>query len=303
MTKITLNRHVINIQNEDKIFFPEGKITKGELVEYYKKNSANILRHCSDRALVMNRYPNGIYGEGFFQKNVSEYFPPWIERIKVKSRTVGGSNDFLVCNNAASLVYTANQACITFHMWLSKIDKMDYPDVIVFDLDTHSEDISQFRLICDVAIFLKEILEKHGLSSWVMTTGSKGLHVRVPIIRKYTFSKVREFAKKIAEMAVAIDPKQITLESRKEKRKGKILIDVVRNSFGATAVIPYSLRPKPYAPVATPIDWKELKDKKLTSQKYNIKNIFSYLSKKGDVWSKMKRSSRSLDKALKLLGK
>lgn len=301
MPKIILNRHAIEIGNLDKIFFPKSKITKGDLIEYYKKNASIILHHCKNRPLVMLRFPNGITSEPFYQKNAGEYFPSWIKTINIKSRSIEGSKNFVVCNNAATLVYIANQACITPHLWLSRIDKLDYPDLLIFDLDPYSGKPSEFKLVCKVALLLKQVLEDCGLICFVMTTGSHGLHVRVPIKRDSDFAFVREFAKSVTEKIIEKYPEEVTLQSRKERRKNKVLVDIMRNSYGATAVAPYAIRAHEKAPVATPLEWDEIRSKTLTSQKYNIQNIFARLSKKGDIWSKMQQSAKSLKKAQKHL--
>lgn len=299
MPKIVLNKRTFNIENLDKIFFPKTKITKGNLIEYYEKNSKIIIPHCKDRALVMHRFPSGIEGNSFYQKNASDYFPSWIKTIEIENRTIEGENRFVICNDTATLVYIANQGCITPHMWLSKIDKLEYPDTLIFDLDPSSDDPKEFKMICEVALLLKEILSDFELNSFVMTTGSHGLHVRVPLKQEVTFEESRNFARAIGEIAIKQVPTKITLESRKEKRKNKILIDIMRNSFGATAVMPYAVRAKEGAPIATPIEWKEVKSKTLRAQKYNIKNIFRRLNEKGDIWKNMKKSQGSIKKALK----
>jgi bifunctional non-homologous end joining protein LigD len=200
-------------------------------------------------------------------------------------------------------VYIANQGCITPHMWLSKIDKLDYPDVLIFDLDPAGEKVNNFKIIADTAIALKNILENCGLSTYVMTTGSRGLHVRVPLKPDHTFDEVRAFAKSVAEIIIAQDPEHITLESHKEKRVNKLLIDIMRNSFGATAVVPYAARAHEHAPVATPLEWKELEDSKLRSDTYTIKTIFKRLEDKGDVWKNMQKHAHSLKSAIAQLKK
>jgi bifunctional non-homologous end joining protein LigD len=177
---IRLNGHPITAEHLDKIYFPADKITKGELLEYYKKIAPRLIPYTKNRPLTMDRYPEGIAGESFYQKNASSYFPAWIKLKKIAKKE-GGFNNYVVCQNAATLVYIANQGCITPHMWLSKITKLNYPDVLVFDLDPYGEKVTNFKPIRDAALMLKEILEKCGLTVFVMTTGSRGLHVRVPL--------------------------------------------------------------------------------------------------------------------------
>lgn len=298
MNVIKLNNHKITLGNENKIFFPKNKITKGDLIKYYQKIAPNILPYLKDRAISMQRFPNGIKGKSFYEKNAPDYFPKWIKTVNVKRKT-GGSYNCVVCQNAATIVYIANQGCITPHVWLSKIKKLNYPDKIIFDLDPAKNSHTDFKLTCKTAKALKKIIESIGLTAWVMTTGSKGLHIYIPIKIEQTFDKVREFAKQIAKKVVAKNPDKLTLEARKEKRKNKLLIDIMRNGFGATVVTPYAIRPIKGAPVATPLEWKELDKKNLSSQSYNIKNIFNRLKKKGDAWKLMQKNKKSLKSSLK----
>ncbi|MFH1643734.1 MAG: non-homologous end-joining DNA ligase [bacterium] len=298
MSVIKLNNHKIELRNEEKIFFPKNKITKGDLIKYYKEISPVMLPYLKDRAISMQRFPSGIKGISFYEKDAPGYFPKWIKTVNVKRKT-NGSYNCVVCQNAATLVYIANQGCITPHIWLSTIKKLNYPDKIIFDLDLEKATPTNFKLACQTAKALKEIIESIGLSAYVMTTGSKGLHVCIPIKIEYTFDKIRAFAKQIALKAIEKNPDKLTLESRKEKRKNKLLIDIMRNGFGATSVTPYAIRPIEGAPVATPLEWKELDKKNLSSQTYTIKNIFNRLSKTGDAWKLLPKNRKSLNLALK----
>lgn len=299
MTIKVVQHHRIEITHPDKILFPRDHITKEQLITYYENIAPLLLPYCHDRAMTMLRYPNGIAGKSFYQKNVSEYFPSWIKTKTINNRHEKGSNTYVVCQNAATLVYLANQACITPHMWLSKIDRLDYPDQIIFDLDPASTSAKSFRTTCEAALIIKKLLEQQGLTCFVMTTGSHGLHVRVPLKREYTFAVVRAFAQAIADAAIDYAPKKFTREMRKDQRKGRLFIDTMRNGFGATAVIPYAVRAHPHAPVATPLMWEELQNPKLTSQTYTIDTIFTRLEKQGNVWSDMHRHAGSLKKVLK----
>jgi len=294
-----LNGYTITIEREDKYYFPKDKITKGDLIDYYEQVAPHLLPHVKDRLLTMQRFPGGITGEPFYQKDTPDYFPSWIPRVKVKKKTEG-SVSYLVCQNAATLVYLANQGCITPHRWLSTTKHLNYPDRLIFDLDPAGKKVN-FVLIRDTAFALKEILEECGLVPFVMTTGSRGLHVCVPLKPDYTFDKVRAFAKAVGTKVVERNPKKITLESRKEKRVGKLLIDIMRNGFGATAVVPYAVRALPKAPVATPIEWDELSERGMSSQRYTIKTVFTRLERHGDAWKKIGKSARSLKKGFAVI--
>ncbi len=296
-----LNGHDIQLSHEDKFYFPKSKITKGEMLDYYESVAPYLLPYVHDRAITMDRFPGGITGESFYQKNAGDYFPDWIETKKIMNRSAESKRDttnYVVCQNAATLVYIANQGCITPHMWLSKIDKLDYPDVLIFDLDPAGEKIKNFKLISDTALALKKVLESYSLTPYVMTTGSRGLHVRVPIKPEHTFDEVRDFAKAAAQKVIDQYPEHLTLNAHKEQRVNKLLIDIMRNSFGATAVVPYAVRAREHAPVATPLEWHELADSTLRSDTYTIKTIFKRLDKIGDVWKTMHTKKESLKKAL-----
>lgn len=298
MTKLKLGKYTVNITSEDKIFFPPD-ITKLDLVEYYKNIAPDMLPYLKNRPLMLARYPNGITGESFYQKNASEYFPEYIEHVKVplKEKKFG---DQVVCNNQASLVYLANQATITFHGWLAKKDKLDYPDKMIFDLDPEDTD---FKHVCKAALLIKDILEDHGLKPFVMTTGSKGIHVVVPLVRSVKFDESKKCARYFANLAIKEDPKMLTLDISKSLRVNKIFIDILRNEYGSTAVIPYSVRAKSGAPVATPLYWHELeKHKKLSSQTYNIFNIFKKIKDDGNPWQDYSKSAKSIKSILKKIG-
>ncbi len=274
----------------DKILFPKSKITKKDLFLYYQKIAPAMIPKMKDRPVSMLRYPNGIKGEGFYQKNISDYFPKWIKSASI-GRKEKKAIRMLLCNDAETLLYLANQACITPHIWLSRYDKLKLPDRMIFDLDPPSE--KAFPLVMQAAKDLREILEKKWkLKTFVMTTGSKGLHVVVPIQRDTPFAAVRALAKKIAAALATQNPKEYTIESRIKERKGRIFIDYLRNAYAQTAVAPYAVRAIEGAPVATPIDWKEVK-KGLHSQKFTIKNVVKRALGK-DPWEGMERAARSV---------
>jgi bifunctional non-homologous end joining protein LigD len=281
MRTIKLNGHMIELTHKDKIYFPPA-ITKGMLLEYYARIAPILIPHIHDRPLTLQRFPEGITGTWFYQKDAPEYFPDWIETRMIRSKD-GKSVSYVVCQDVATLVYIANQSCITPHRWLSTISKLNYPDLLIFDLDPAHEKKFDFNRIKQTALLLKQVLEVCGLDSWLMTTGSRGLHVCCPINPIQTFDTIRAFARDIATYVVTRDPDHLTLESHTEKRGGKILIDVMRNSFGATAVAPYAVRALPGAPIATPLKWSEL-SRLTSSQAYTIKTIFQRLARRTDPW-------------------
>lgn len=289
MSTIQFGRYSVELSNTDKVFFPDEGITKGDVIDYYKQVSKTMVQYMRDRPLTMHRFPDGLNGEGFYQKEVPEYFPDWIERVRVKKE--GGEVTHALCQNAATLVYIANQACITPHVWLSRIDKQGNPDRLIFDLDPADDNFESVR---HAAKALRVILEEVDLVPFLMTTGSRGLHVVAPLSRGEDFDTVRDFARSIAEALSERDPDQFTTEQRTEKRGNRVFLDYLRNAYAQTAVAPYAIRAKSGAPIATPVDWDELDDRNLHSRSYTIKNIFRRLGQKNDPWKNINHRARSL---------
>lgn len=292
--EIVIDGTAVQITHPDKIIFPG--ITKQEFVDYYERIAPIMLPYLKDRPLSMQRFVDGIDKPGFYQKEAGSYFPDYIDRVTIKKE--GGVVHEVVVNNAPSLVYLANQLVITFHRWLSTTDHLDFPDMMIFDLDPSGSNFNQVR---KTALMLKKILEKLDLMPFVMTTGSKGLHVVVPLKGDASFDDVHTFAHDIAQIMADGDPEHLTLEMRKDKRAGRIFVDYLRNSFSATAVCPYSVRPKEGAPVATPLQWSEVSKKTLKPDQFTIKNIFKRLARKGDVWKDIRKDERSIKSARKQL--
>jgi bifunctional non-homologous end joining protein LigD len=282
--------HTIETHNLDKVFFPYAGLTKGDLIDYYRRIAGRLLPHVRDRAVSMQRFPDGIHGEGFYHKETPGYFPDWISRRKLPNRD-GGDTTYVVIDQAATRVYLADQGTITPHVWLSRIDRPEHPDRLIFDLDPPGDDFEPVRR---AAREIRQALADVGVPCFVMTTGSRGLHVVVPLDRSADFEASRAFAHAIADLAAARNPQELTTEQRKDKRLGRIFLDVMRNAYGQTGVPPYAVRPRPGAPIATPLEWDELGDGDLRPDGYTIENIFHRLAQKNDPWRGMGRHARSL---------
>ena len=285
-SQIKVGNRVIDISNENKILFPKSKITKGDIINYYLKAADILVPFTKDRPLTVRRFPNGIDKENFYQKNTPQYYPDWIDRIPVE-KSDKSVIEYLNCKNAATLVYIANQACIELHPWLSQLPNLNNPNKIIFDLDPST---TNFDLVRETALVIKDVLEDHGLEAFVMTTGSTGLHVVAPIKPLINFDHVRNFAKELAQELVSQNPKHLTTEIRIEKRGEKLFLDYLRNAWSATSSVPYGVRAKENAPVATPIFWEEVKSTKLTSQEYNIKTVLKKLQSDGDPWKNFNKN-------------
>jgi bifunctional non-homologous end joining protein LigD len=290
---VRVGNYDVEITNKDKVLFPDDGITKGDLIDYYQRIADVMLPYMKGRPITMHRFPDGINDEGFYQQEVSDYFPDWIKRIDLVKEN--GKIIHLICDNAATLVYLANQACITHHVWLSRDDKINYPDMLIFDLDPSSDD---FNAVRQAALYLRELLSELGLESFAKTTGSRGVHIITPLDRSIIFDKVRVFAQDVARVLANRYAEKVTDEQRKKKRGSRVFIDTLRNSYGQTVVAPYAVRAKPGAPVATPLDWDELANKKINSQSYTIKNVLMRLSKKRDPWQGMWHHAYSLREAI-----
>lgn len=277
---IDLDGQAVKLSSLDKVYYPDAGITKGDVVDYYHRVAPTMLPHLRDRPLSMQRFPDGIAAPGFYQKEAPDHFPDWIRRVPVLVEEEGQEQPQVVCDGAATLVYLANQGCITPHLWLSRAGKLRHPDKLIFDLDPPGGD---FRVVREAALALRELLTELELPAFLMTTGSKGLHVALPLDGRVTFDDTRDVARDVAGLLVKREPKRYTLELRKDAREGRLFLDYLRNAYAATSVAPYALRARPGAPVATPLDWDELDDAGLHAGTYTIKNIFRRLEER-DPW-------------------
>jgi bifunctional non-homologous end joining protein LigD len=280
-------RRDVPLTHPNKVLFPDDGITKADLAAYYRDVAGPMLPLVRDRPVSLQRFNDGIARQGFFQKNVARGAPPWLRRVQVGKH--GGSVCHVLANEPAALVWLANQNCITPHVWLARADRLERPDRMIFDLDPASDD--DFALVRRTARELGDILREAGVEPFAMTTGSKGIHVVVALRRSYGFDEVRAAAAAVAEELVARRPRELTMEFYKRKREERLFVDVNRNGYAATAVPPFAVRPKPGAPVATPLRWEELSDRRLRSQRWTIRTV---LDRDPDVWAHMPRAARGL---------
>ena len=301
----------IELTNLGKVLFPESGITKAELIGYYDRIAPLMLPLIKGRPVTMHRFPGGAGESAFFQKRAADYFPEWINRARIDIREAGAGTKTkkrpmvqITCENRATLVYLANLACIP-HVWLSRTDRIDYPDRMIFDLDPPQKSGAGFESVRFGALMLREVLTEAGMAPFVMTTGSRGLHVTVPLLRDADFSETRDFAAAVAGVIAGLAPDYFTAEFVKLRRGGRLFIDTYRNAFAQTAVAPYAVRALPGAPIAAPVDWEEVKDgrRRLTARKYTLRNIFGRLARMGDPWKAMAGKSFSVKSAAERLRK
>ena len=291
----------VELSNTGKTLFPDDQVTKGDLIGYYRDIGARMLPYLRDRPLSMERYPDGITGERIVQKNVPRYFPDWIARTRVKKQ--GGTLVQVICDRPATLVYLANQACIEMHAFLSRTGALDRADQLIFDLDP--PDDHRFDQVKHLALGLRDLLDELGLTAFVKTTGGRGLHVHVPLDARDDFDTVRRFARQASDVLAAREPDILTTEQRKDSRGDRVYSDVMRNAYAQTAVAPFSVRARPGAPVATPLDWAELQDASLTPHQFTLRTVGGRLDRLGasDPWAGMARRRYSLARAAQQLAK
>jgi bifunctional non-homologous end joining protein LigD len=294
---IRVDRQEIEISRPEKVLFPEDGFTKGDLIEYYARIAPRILPHLRDRPLTLERYPNGINTKRFFQKEVSSYFPRWIRTVTVPK--VGGTVTHVLCNDTATLVYIANQACVTPHIFLSRADKLDVPDQLAFDLDPQGDDFEPVR---STALAFKALLDELGLPAFLKTTGSRGLHVVVPLRRRESYDSVRALARDLAGIIASQAPKERTMEALKANRGKRVFIDTNRNGYAQLVAPAYAVRARQGAPVSMPLTWSELKTKNLRSNSFTIRTIFNRLEATADPWAEFWQSGASLTEARRRLG-
>ncbi|WP_329123746.1 non-homologous end-joining DNA ligase [Streptomyces sp. NBC_01353] len=286
----------IEIKRPGKELFPDDGITKADLAEYYRTVARRMLPQLRGRPLMLERHPNGIDDGRFMQKDTPDHFPDWIHRAELPKE--GGTVAYAVCDDLATLLYLVDQACVTPHRWLSRADRPDHPDRLVFDLDPSGDDFQQVR---EAAVLMHELLDELELPSALMTTGSRGLHVVVALDRRADFDDVHAFARDAAEILAARHPDRLTTAARKQARKGRLYLDVQRNAYGQTTVAPYAVRALPGAPVATPMSWAELDDPRLTARRWTLSTIGERLD--DDPWKEPLHRGRSLTAARRRLAK
>jgi bifunctional non-homologous end joining protein LigD len=285
----------VQLSHTGKVLFPGGDaITKGELIEYYAQVAGWMLPYLRDRPVVMARYPEGITGQRIFQKNVPDYFPEWITRAEVSKRD--GVLHHVICDKPATLVYLANQACIELHVFLSRVGRLDRPDQVVFDLDP--PDAGRFGEVRSAALRLRQLLaDELGLTSFVKTTGGKGVHIHVMLRADSDFDAARGFARQVGGLLVARLADLVTMEQRKDKRGDRLYVDIQRNAYAQTVVAPYAVRARPGAAVAVPLDWDELTDSKLEPGQFTLRTAarrLAELDRGTDPWAELTRHRYSL---------
>ena len=267
------------ITHPEKVLFPDDGMTKGELAAYYEMVAPLMLPHICGRPVTMERFHRGIGEKGFFQKDVVKGFPEWLERVEVPKK--GGTVHHPVICDTRSLLWMANQNCITPHVWTSRRPKLYEPDICVFDLDPAEDEPKTLRA---AVLGLRDLLNERGVRSWVKTSGSKGFHV---VVRADEAGDAARFAHGVAVELVKRDPKHLTLEFAKADREGRIYVDTGRNGYSATHAAAYAVRAKPGAPVSAPCTWEEIEGGEAGPRTFTLRRMEERLAKVGDLWVEM----------------
>ncbi|OPY59054.1 MAG: putative ATP-dependent DNA ligase YkoU [Pelotomaculum sp. PtaU1.Bin035] len=293
---VNVKGYEIKLTNLDKAMWPEG-LTKAHLIDYYNHIAPFILPYLYNRPIVMKRYPDGIEGEQFYQKECPDYAPAWIKRYPVEhSEKVV---NYIICNDIQTLTWMANCGCIEVHAWLARIESLESPDLAVMDLDP-AEGVP-FRDTLEVALLIRSALEEFRLAGFPKTSGAGGLHLFIPIKPAYSWQEVTAAMKFVAEAAAGVYPDKATIERKVDKRAGKVYLDYLQNGRGKTMAFQYGLRPLPGAPVSTPLDWREVERGDIHPQDFNMNTIFPRLKSLGDIYIEVLKKKQTLDKLLKMV--
>ena len=289
----------VKLSSADRVLFPDDGITKGDLFEYYDAVADTIVPHLKDRPFTLKRYPHGITQQAYFQKQAPKGIPDWIgTRQFVTHPREGGSRlvDFVLVNSREALLWMVQMNCVDMNAWYSRVDKPERPDFVVFDLDPPDDG---FADAIRVAHLVREALEELDLRSYVKTSGADGIHVLVPITRRSTFGETYEFAELLSRSLEAQHDGLVTTEWLKKKRRG-VLLDHRQNGHGKTIASAYSVRPKPSAPVSTPLRWDELTED-VRPQRFGMREVLERVERHGDLYEPVLRGGQALGPALRAL--
>jgi len=278
----------VNFSNLDKVIFPKLKITKAQVIEYYIKVAPRLLEVVADRAIVLTRYPDGVDAQGFYAKDMPKGTPSWVRTKTFYSDSAERNVNYIIVNDLDTLIWLANLAAIEIHMPLSRVDAREKPDFVLFDIDP--EPPAGFDDAIAVALLLKEKLDQLGLQPYIKTSGKKGFHIVIPIVREYTYGRTREFAHVIGQF-LARESEIVVSEFSETKTPNKVFMDYTQNSHGKTMVIPYGLRATPDATASTPLEWKEVKK----GLKPESLNLFSVVKREKDPWKGILENRQKLE--------
>lgn len=296
-TKVKVGARELTVTNLSKLYWPDDGYTKGDYLSYCHSIAPWLLPHLADRPLVVTRYPDGIHGQWFYQKNLPDYAPDWINSFPYWSKESQRWLRFIVCSDLETLIWVANQGALELHPWLSQVDSFHIPDFAVIDLDP-AEGVG-FREACQVALLLRELLTFLGLDGYPKTTGATGLHIYIPVAKRYDYHFTANFVRHLGIVLQTIAPELITLERLVPNRVGKVYVDYLQNALGKTLVSVYSTRPLPGGTVSFPIKWDEVG--KVDPGEFTLRTVPALLKRRGDLFAPALTHRQHLDAAWKKL--
>jgi bifunctional non-homologous end joining protein LigD len=293
----------VNLTSADRVLYPEDGITKGDLFDYYGRVASTLVPHLRNRPFTMKRYPHGITGEVFFQKQAPKHLPSWIPTRQFRTWPRGGGGasrlvDFALVNSPEAVLFMVQNNCIDMNAWYSRVDKPHRPDFVLFDLDP-PDDPNGFELAIEVAHLIRELLDEVDLPGYVKTSGADGIHVVAPITRRSTFKQAYQFAEQASRLLEGRHPGKVTTEWLKKKREG-VLVDHRQNGWGKTIASVYSTRPKPGAPVSTPLHWDELTSD-VRPRDFTMSVALERIERHGDLFAPVLEDPRPLAPAAKAI--
>jgi bifunctional non-homologous end joining protein LigD len=277
------------ISHPEKLLFPDDGITKGELAAYYEAVAPVLVPHIRARPVTMERFPQGIGEKGFLHKDVVRGFPAWLERVEVPKK--GGTVHHPIVTDTRSLLWMANQNCITLHVPVARAPELHRPDLCVFDLDPSAEDDGALRT---AALAVRDLLDELGLVSWIKTSGSKGFHIALSLDGEASHDEVLAFAHSVGHLLVRRHPNMFTQEFYKADRGARILVDTGRNAFSATFAAPYAVRARPGAPVSAPCTWAEIEAGEVAPRSFTLRDMQGRIAAVGDLWAELLQARLSL---------
>jgi len=272
----------LELTNLDKVFFPEDGYTKGDLLDYYRDVAPVLLPYLKDRPMNLNRHPNGIHGKNFYQKDVSrQSLPAFVQTTRIVAESDGDTVEYIVCQNLDTLLFVVNLGCIEINPWNARVESLDYPDYLIFDLDPVE---TPFTAVVQVALAFRKVLESVGIEGYCKTSGKRGLHIYLPLGgNKVPHDQGRVFAGSIARKVHERLPELTSFERSPDKRHHQVYLDILQNRHGQSLVVPYSVRPRPHATVSTPLRWSEV-TARLDPTRFTIKSLRRRLDRMGDLW-------------------
>lgn len=293
--EIKIGRYNVNVTNLEKIYWPQEKYTKGDLIKYYSKAAKYIFPFLKDRLMSLNRFPNGINKPSFYHKDMDpSQLPSWVKTEAVYSDSAKKNVDYIVCKNEATIIYMANLGCIELNPWNSRVGRLDFPDILVMDLDPGEID---FKYVVKTALEIKKCCGELNMHAFCKTSGATGLHIYIPLHAKYDFAMVRQFAQLFAQMINERLPEFTSIERSVAKRRKKVYIDYLQNSRGQTIASVFSVRPRSGATVSMPITWKEV-NAKLDPKKFTMQNALRSIEKRYEIFLPVLNEKTDLNKII-----